>query len=264
MRLRSRLKYWLHGRCPGFAGWFRYHGVRVYFPRGSFVFKLACEQGIYEAQNLRVLLAAAEPGTCYFDLGANIGLMSVPLLQTEPVLRVVSVEPSPATLACLNRTARESPHAERWEVLGTAVADREGETEFFCSAPALAAFDGTQDTQRAGPTTRVRVPLTTLDRLWADRGRPRVSAVKIDIEGGEAAALRGGQACLAAERPVVLIEWSQHNLAALHADAGELLPLATELGYTVHACPALTAVTTVPQLRAHMRFGETFVLYPRP
>jgi len=179
--LRRRVKRWLYGRCPGIAGAFPYYGVRTYFPPRSYVFDLACDQGIYEARNLQVLLSAVRPGATAFDLGANIGLMSIPLLQAESTLRVVSVEPSPETHACLTHTARQSGYRDRWETLAVAVGDHEGGADFFCAAPALGAFDGLRDTHRADISRKISVSLTTLDRLWSDRGRPEVCVVKIDV-----------------------------------------------------------------------------------
>ena len=53
--IRKRLKYWLCGKCPGFAGTFPYYGTQVYFPKDSISFRAVCEQGIFEADNVRLL-----------------------------------------------------------------------------------------------------------------------------------------------------------------------------------------------------------------
>jgi hypothetical protein len=90
MTLRQTIKYWLYGRCPGFAGSFPYFGTRVYFPPGSKSFLAACEQGIFEADNVRLLQGLVRPGSYFFDVGTNIGLMSAPVLHTAPDVRIVS------------------------------------------------------------------------------------------------------------------------------------------------------------------------------
>ena len=101
MNPRQHLKYWLYGRCPGFAGSFPYFGTKVYFPKGSLSFRSACKQGIFEADNVRILQALARPDAVLFDVGANIGLMAVPVLRHEPGCRVVSFEPSANVLSFL-------------------------------------------------------------------------------------------------------------------------------------------------------------------
>jgi FkbM family methyltransferase len=256
------MKRLLYGSCPGLAGSFPYYGVRTYFPRRSLVFALACDQGIYEAANVRLLLSALRPGTTVFDVGANIGLMSIPLLVQGPSVRVVAFEPSPNNVEHLRRTALESVFRERWEVVASALGDRIGEVSFYCAAPGLGAFDGLADTGRAGATTAVRVPLTTLDAAWEQRGRPEVSAIKIDVEGAELSVLRGGGACLRATRPVVLAEWNEANLRGFGCDAGALLAFAAESGYDVFAMPTLVRVSSVAHLRSLMQFDESFALLP--
>ncbi len=78
--LTKRAKKLLYGKFPGFAGSFPYCGVKVYFPANSLIFQRACEEKIYERDLVRLLSALVRPETAYFDVGANIGLMSIPIL----------------------------------------------------------------------------------------------------------------------------------------------------------------------------------------
>ena len=264
MNLRHRFKHWLYGRCPGYAGVFPYFGERVHFPRGSMLFTLACEQGIFELGNVNLLRAAARPGSWYFDVGANIGLMSAPLLDSLPDITVVSVEASPRTAECLGRTIAGSPRRDRWHFVPKALGAAEGEIEFFASAASHGVFDGLRDTGRGRDVRAVKVPLTKLDTLWENFGRPDVSVIKIDTEGAEADVLRGAAACLRATRPCVLLEWNTLNLVPFATAPGSLLTFAAEINYDVLAAPSLAPVTTPEQLRLQMGLGETFILCPRP
>lgn len=261
MNLRRRFKHWLYERCPGFAGAFPYFGERVHFPRGSLLFSLACEQGIFEHDNLRILLAAARPDSWYFDVGANIGLMSAPLLHHVPGLTVVSVEASPATAAHLEKTIAASANRARWRLVAKALGATEGEAAFYTSS--LTAYDSLRNTGRSTNARPATVPLTTLDALWHSFGEPDVSLVKIDVEGAEADVLRGAQACLSARRPCALLEWNAQNLAPFQTHPDTLLRLAAGLNYDLLAAPTLTPVVTPAQLRLQMGLGETFVLSPR-
>jgi FkbM family methyltransferase len=264
MNLKRSLKRWLYGSCPGLKGVFPYFGERIHFPPGSLIFELAMLEGIFEHENLRLLQSALRPDTWAFDIGANIGLMSAPLLDTEPTLHVVSVEASPRTAEHLARTIAGSARRDRWQLVAKALGVSEGEIEFFAATGTDGVFDGLRDTGRTRGSAKVKVPLTTLDTLWRANGRPAVSVVKIDVEGAEADVLRGGRQCLLATRPVVLLEWNRQNLTAYSCQPETLFTLANELNFEVLNVPGLAAISSPASLRFQTGMSETFLLVPRP
>ena len=263
MNLKRHFKHWLYGKCPGFKGCLPYFNERLYFPPDSVVFDLACAQGIYEQENLRIMQSALRPQAWYFDIGANIGLMSAPLLDAEPTLQVVSVEASPRTASYLARTIAASPRRDRWRLVAKAVGATEGETVFFASNESHGAYDGVKNTGRGRTPREIKVPLTTLDTLWREFDQPDICLVKIDVEGGEADVLRGGFSCLRATRPYVLLEWNAQNLAAYGCPPGALLELAAALDYEVLNTVGLAPVSSSANLALQMRVKENFVLVPR-
>ena len=84
MNLRGIIKRTLYELRPGRCKWFWYYGCKIYFPKGNIVFRLACDQGIYEWQAVRLIDRFLAPGSTYFDIGANIGLMAVTALSSRP------------------------------------------------------------------------------------------------------------------------------------------------------------------------------------
>ena len=72
-------------------GEFNYYGEQVYFPTDSLIFRIAMEEGgVYERDNLKLIQLFLKPGTTLFDVGANIGMMAVPILYSQPGLKVLS------------------------------------------------------------------------------------------------------------------------------------------------------------------------------
>jgi FkbM family methyltransferase len=263
MRVRSLAKRLLFGTAPFFRGRFRYCGQVVYFPLGSSTFERVCEEGIYEREVTNLILALAEPGTTYFDVGANIGLLSVPVLSACPTVKVVSIEASPDTLPFLRKTQLRAQRSGNWVVIGAAVAAKVGEAEFWSSwGGTMGAFDGLRDTGRGGRKRVVRVAVRTLDDIWREQGCPPVSIVKMDIEGGEYQALRGAKELISQARPTFIIEWNDKNLGAYGVKAEELLSLGEEMSYKLYACPNLIPVGTRALLRMAMTQTETFILVP--
>ena len=211
MTIRKKLKW----RIFGLLGWFKYFGIKVYFPPDSGAFRAACAEGIYEQSNARLLNTLVQPGTTCFDVGANIGLMAVPIVAGRVNSRVVSFEPSPTVVRFLERTIAESNLGDRWQLVNKAVGASNGVTEFFVGAEAGALYDGLKNTNRAGAASSQRVEITTLDEEWKRLGRPQVSAIKIDVEGNEIDVLDGAVECIQAEQPTILMEWNSINLRPL-------------------------------------------------
>jgi FkbM family methyltransferase len=262
MRARALAKRLLFGAAPFFRGRFRYYGHVVHFPLGSHTFERACDEGIYEREVTNLILALVEPGTAYFDVGANIGLLSVPVLSVCPSVKVVSIEPGPDTLPFLLRTRLAAQRSGGWTIIGAAVAAQAGEAEFWSSGRGMGAFDGLRDTGRGGPKRAVRVAVRTLDDIWREEGCPPVSVVKIDIEGGEYQALQGARELISHARPILILEWTDKNLAAYGIKADQLLSLCGQLGYVPYACPNLMPVGTKVLLKMAMTQTETFILVP--
>jgi FkbM family methyltransferase len=262
MRLRGLAKKLLYGSAPCLRGCFPYYGHTVHFPPGSTTFERACAEGIYERDTTYLILALVEPGTTYFDVGANIGLLSVPVLAARPLVKVVSIEASPDTLNFLRKTHAAAPRREDWTVIGVAVGSENGEAEIWSGGGAIGAFDGLRDTGRGGRKNPVRVPLRALDEIWEECGCPAISVVKIDIEGGEYGALQGAKSIIARERPVFIVEWTQLNLHAYGINADRILQLCAEMGYALYASPNLIPVATKLILRMAMSQTETFILVP--
>lgn len=262
MTLRKTFKRWLYGSCPGLSGSFPYFGTRVYFPKGSLSFTEACKQGMFEYDNLRILWSLVRPDTIYFDIGANIGLMAVPVLQHQQKCRVVSFEPSPNVLPYLERTINESKHRERWTLVPKAVSARSGKVTFTLSDQKNSLFDGIRPTNRVASVKQVEVEMTTIDETWRALGSPTVSMLKCDVEGAELDVLKGAQQCLRKERPFVLLEWNAQNLEAYECSFFSLLHFAREHELKIFSIPGLVEVHTDRELSLHMLFTENFLLCP--
>lgn len=262
MSLRQHFKHWLYGRCPGFAGVYPYFGSRIHFPKGSLLFRLVCEQGVFESENLNLLRDHTKPGTWLFDVGANIGLMSAPIVAQVPEARVLSFEASPNVLPYLEQTISESPFADRWSLVPKAAGAATGQVSFALSAAEHSVFDGIRSTHRTETVREVTVEMTTVDSEWQRLGSPKVSAIKIDVEGAELDVLRGARTCLEGSCPVLLVEWNPQNLAAYDVDPAALLEFAGTVGYEVFALPHCSAIQSPAALRLHMTRTESFFLAP--
>ncbi len=151
-------------------------------------------------------------GRAVVDVGAHVGYVAMVVARFHPQARIVCVEPNPAALHYLRRNLARNGIAA--SVVAAAVADAPGEAEFQIARNPKFAYrrhhlSGSNslsalDARHAAVPTPVR--LTTLDHLARDLALPPLGLVKIDAEGAEARVLLGGEARIAADRPVVIVE----------------------------------------------------------
>lgn len=166
--------------------------------------------GSYEDREAAELCRHVRPGTWVFDVGANIGLTSLEFARVAE--RVLAFEPNPPTAERLERNLAANGLGNV-TIVRSAVGSMPGSVTFHESA------DATLSSATVVPRGLLRsfeVPLTTVDTEWVAAGRPDVSALKIDVEGGELAVLQGASAMLAACKPAILLEaWDAAQLAPI-------------------------------------------------
>ena len=168
-------------------------------------------------RSLRALYGPfVQPGDVVFDVGAHVGNRTRALLALG--CTVVAVEPQPAVMATLRRLVGAHP---RVRLVTAAIAAAPGRASFAISerTPTVStlATDWREARQHepgfAGVewNESLEVETTTLDALVAAHGRPVF--IKLDIEGGEAAALAG----LSQPVPAVSFEFLPQALDAVRA-----------------------------------------------
>ncbi|HTS28861.1 MAG TPA: FkbM family methyltransferase [Bryobacteraceae bacterium] len=133
---------------------------------------------------------AVKSGDVVLDCGANVGVFTRTALNRGARL-VVAIEPAPATVVCLRRNFEKEIADGRVMVVPKGVWDH---TDVLDLAEA-GDGDTTGDSFVLGQDAKshkVKVPLTTIDILAGELNLPRVDFIKMDIEGAEKQALRGG------------------------------------------------------------------------
>ncbi len=260
LRLRTLAKYWLYNAVPGFAGRYPYFGTRVHFPKDALLLYAVCDQGVFEPDIAARMVKLARPNSTVFDVGANLGLMSIPVLQACSTCQVVAFEPSPSSLPFLRRTVAESAYRDRWIVAGTALAERPGELDFTVGSSQDALYEGFRSGDRIVGGRTVRVPVTTLDAEWRQLGEPEVSLVKIDVEGAEGGVLHGSRAVIERCRPAILVEWFAPYLGRFGTPPSDLLRFAAAFGYRVFSVPTGVPVDDARALTVQMMDCQNFLL----
>ncbi len=185
--------------------------------------------GTYEPALLEAIDHFAGPDLVVYDVGANIGYVSLALAKAVgPAGRVVAFEPLPANLVRLRANIALNPEGNRVQIVGAAVGAHTVEESFLVHKSGgmgkLQAAKGRQTEYEESITVEV----ISLDE-WIEDNQEPPGLIKIDVEGGEAAVLEGLMRTLKNDRPTILIE-----LHGLEASAAVQTILASA-GYALHA-----------------------------
>lgn len=161
-------------------------------------------EGSFEPAELAAALSCVRPGDNVIDVGANIGLFTVPLgLAVAPGGMVVAIEPLPANTRRLGANVAQND-LDTVHIVEAAVGKADGRATLHTARdPAFASLREIVKYRASGD---LDVALRSLDSLWSELGRPAVALVKIDVEGAELDVLEGARELLATARPVLLIE----------------------------------------------------------
>jgi FkbM family methyltransferase len=167
------------------------------------------EEGVTEW----IVRAAGTKPVVIWDVGANVGGVSLNVTARCPNTQAVAIEASPRMAARLQRNvSRNRALAERITVLPIALTETSGEIEFYESAES--ANSGVGRLAKAGNTEAnpCRVSGWAGDDLIAERLAPPPDVIKLDVEGFELPALAGLREHLTHRACDVLFEHEQYRI----------------------------------------------------
>ncbi len=182
-------------------------------------------------------ISACRSGMVLFDIGAHFGLFSLAALHYGgPLSRAIAVDPSPMATRMIRIQARLNSHltAGRLRIVQACVSDHPG-YEPMVAIGVLAGGYFSAPNRHHHSTEVTRVAAITLDAL-VEQFSVQPTHVKIDVEGFEAAVLRGGHRLLSQPRsPNLFIELHNQMIRERGGDPEETLELLRLYGYRAYA-----------------------------
>jgi len=162
-------------------------------------------EGQFEGAEIEALCSYARHDSAAIDVGANIGIYTVVLAAAIGTGgRVLAFEPAPENVERLRRNLRMN-RISNVDVFPLAVGARSESVALYLSDDAACHSTSAVAAERRSGRS-LTVAASSLDIVWNEGRRPRVSVVKIDVEGAELGVLEGSRELLAACRPTLLIE----------------------------------------------------------
>ncbi len=168
------------------------------------------------------------PGDVVLDIGANAGA-EVRLALSAGAKEVIAVEPEPVILECLRRNLSAEIREKRVTVIPKGALDHDGTATLHLDRANAGAASFIQ-----GSAATLDVPVTTVDQLVYELGLPKVSLIKMHVEGAEEKVLQGAADTIGRFHPrlAISLEHRRDDAQVLTAAALRFWP-----GYHVSFTP---------------------------
>ena len=180
-----------------------------------------------QKEEFQNFLAHCREGMAFFDIGAHFGLFT--LAATHFGARFVAVDPSPLATKIAISQLKLNGVEERVQVIQAAVSDAPGSLLMLSSGVFSNGYF--RLVKGRSPRELTRTEATTIDRLAQQFGPP--THIKIDVEGHEAAVLRGGRDTLKSAAPVLFLELHNELIALEGGNPADALAELEQAGYAV-------------------------------
>lgn len=169
------------------------------------------------------------PRVILLDIGSHFGLFSFAAVHYGAAgSRALAVDPSAEARRMVRRVAELNGWTDRVTFIQAAVGARIGVLEMVETGFTAAGYVVLPGDHPA--SDRVRIPLTTVDRLVADMPEPP-TVIKVDVESYELEVLEGGQTTFSQSAIPLCLELHNQMLRERGADPSQVLEKLRAFGY---------------------------------
>ncbi len=199
-------------------------------PREDFATVVHLSDGVsgHEAGTLEVMRCLVRRGDTVLDLGAHIGLHTIPLAHAVGADgHIIAVEPMPRTAECLRRSLICNGLFDRCELVVAAAGDVNEASAFYLGGNSmLGSLYPLADNQRLVDVKELRLD----DYLGPEA---TIDFVKMDVEGAELKALSGMRNLVARSPDIALIaEFGATHLERVGIEPSDWFAAFAEVGFT--------------------------------
>jgi FkbM family methyltransferase len=180
-----------------------------------------------QALEFQNFLSHCTHGMSLFDVGAHFGIFSLAAAHLGG--KAIAIDPSLEALRMVNIQARLNNWSDRIRTIRAAASDNSAGIDML--AAGVLSDHYFVISKGRNPSELTHLDSVTIDELSLKFGTP--SHLKIDVEGHEAAVLRGARATLKNSTPLVFLELHNEIVASNGGDQNAALNELSNLGYQV-------------------------------
>jgi FkbM family methyltransferase len=145
------------------------------------------------------------------DIGANIGIMTVPIAMKVKNAQVYAFEPVPTNVKALKRIVNHYK-LNNVKIFETALGEEAGELKMVMPVSDKVKMQGLSHVLEGDVNDAINqgdifsVPVRKLDDIEELKAADKINAIKIDVENFEYYVLKGGEALLRKHKPIIYCE----------------------------------------------------------
>lgn len=226
----------------------------VCHPRAYKIFHRDQLEDPEQSAEFRTFLSYCSDTMFLYDIGAHFGIFSLAAAGFGG--RAIAVDASPAATHMIGIQASLNKCTDRLQVLRAAVSDENGAIQMLNSGVFSDGYFKATSQRPKSELTQVRA--LTIDQMAVQFGIP--THIKIDVEGHEAAVLRGARETLGRFWPILFLELHNEMVVSAGDDPRAALNELAELRYETFATDgdviSADAVLAMPIIRIVAKRGE--------
>ncbi|MFG0248571.1 MAG: FkbM family methyltransferase [Phycisphaeraceae bacterium JB051] len=215
--------------------WAKIKGGHVLAPIDDYIGRAAYFGGDLDRKVTWVCSQIVRPGDTVLDIGANIGLVMLPLSRrVGPTGRIHAFEPNPRLIELLNQTI-EHNKLENVTLHPMALGPSTGSLE-LCIPQVNAGAGSLVRNRMAENCSNVSVPVQTLSNVVTEHNIQQIDFLKIDVEGFEAQVFAGANVMFEKVTPKAIL-FELNDNADIPAREQPVMQLLTQHGYRFFCIP---------------------------
>lgn len=164
----------------------------------------------YEKELKAEIVQYLKRGGNFFDVGANIGLISFFVNEFCPQAQITAFEPGNVMFGCLKATVTQN-NLQNITLVKKGIADKKRNAEFFIEPNSTGGSSISRKHYDKNRRNVEKIELISLDEYVCETGTIP-DLVKVDVEGAENLVVDGARELIIKHRPIFIIESENKNI----------------------------------------------------
>src|SRR3989344_2958651 len=193
--------------------------------------------GAFEKNEFPLLLQLVDKGDSFFDIGANIGWVSISVAKIIKNVAVFAFEPVCSTYDFLRDNIKLN-NVKNIKTYNFGFAEEEKEFTFYFN-PNDSGSASLANTSMNDEVQQITCIFKTLDN-FIKSSKAKIDFIKCDVEGSEILVFKGGLKAIEKSKPIIFAEMLRKWTVKFHYTPNDTIGLLKKIGYNCYTASGET------------------------